>query len=178
VLTLEEPTPAELVREETVQETPQEVPSLKEPAPMEPVREEMELEEPAPVKLVREEMAQETLQEVSVLEEQVPAEPVRDESGTVVIHDVSAHAETVAVNAPLGGDDAHSEVVEPRPGGTVDGEASAPLTPGDICLDLVEHSVGPNLFGGPASGEAVQAFESLSVVDPRVTELGLSGYPG
>jgi hypothetical protein len=107
-----------------------------------------------------------------VLEEQVPAEPVRDESAAVVIHDVSAQAETMAVNAPLGGDDAHSEVVEPRPGGTVDGEASAPLTPGDICLDLVEHSAGPNLFGGPASGEAVQAFESLSVVDPRVTELG------
>jgi hypothetical protein len=38
-------------------------------------------------------------------------------------------------------------------------------------------SPGPSLLGDPVPGEVVQAPRSLTAVDPRVTKLGLVGYP-
>jgi hypothetical protein len=114
---------------------------------------------------------------VSVQEEPTLEELVREESGTVLIQDMPARVEMVTINAPLGGDGAHAEVGEARSGDMAEGDASAPMHPRGICLDLVVRSPNPILSGGPAPGEAVQALESLSAVDPRVTKLGLSGYP-
>jgi hypothetical protein len=45
-------------------------------------------------------------------------------------------------------------------------------------LDLVACSLGPCLPGGTSPGEAVQAYGSLSTMDPGVTELGFPSYPG
>jgi hypothetical protein len=86
-------------------------------------------------------------------------------------------AETIIVDAPL-------TAMAPmqtwqRPGRLTRSEVRLqPRALGGTCLDLVVHSSGPGLLGGPALGEVVHAPRSLSVVDLVVRELGLSSFPG
>jgi hypothetical protein len=71
---------------------------------------------------------------------------------------VPAQVETVIVDTLLGGNGGHVEVVGPRPGAVVVGEASAPVPLRGLCLDLVVRSIGHNLPKGPAPSEAIQAM--------------------
>jgi hypothetical protein len=60
----------------------------------------------------------------------VPEEVVGEDSGAVLIQDVHIQAETVVVDALLGGNGAHADVAEARPSDTIGGETSAPVRPG------------------------------------------------
>jgi hypothetical protein len=91
---------------------------------------------------------------------------------------VPALAGTVVINASLGNDGAHANVVEPRPGGAVGDDASTPLPLWGPCLDLVVCSPSPNLLESTSSGNAILAPRSLDTVDLGVAKLGLSGYLG
>jgi hypothetical protein len=60
----------------------------------------------------------------------VPEEVVGEDSGAALIQDVHIQAETVVVDALLGGNGAHADVAEARPSDTIGGETSAPVPPG------------------------------------------------
>jgi hypothetical protein len=87
-------------------------------------------------------------------------------------------AEMVIVDAPLGDDGTHVEVVEAHADHVVGGEASTPESPGGICLDLAVCGPGPTQPRSQALGEEVHAPGSMSMVHPGVIELGLPGYLG
>jgi hypothetical protein len=57
----------------------------------------------------------------------VPEEVVGEDSGAVLIQDVHIQAETVVVDALLGGNGAHADVAEARLSDTIGGETSAPV---------------------------------------------------
>jgi hypothetical protein len=61
----------------------------------------------------------------------------------------------VALDALLGGDGAHADMVEPCPSDATGGVASAPVPTGGPCLDLVVCIPGPSLPGSTASGDMV-----------------------
>jgi hypothetical protein len=52
---------------------------------------------------------------------------------------------------PLGGDEAHTDVVTSRSGDVAGGDALAPLPPGGTCLDLVVSCLDPSLPGDTTS---------------------------
>jgi hypothetical protein len=84
----------------------------------------------------------------------------------------------VIVDTSLGSHSSHVEVVDAQLDHAAEGEASAPVYLGGICLDLVVLSSGPSPSRGRALGGAIQAPRPLSAVDLRVAELDLPGYPG
>jgi hypothetical protein len=103
---------------------------------------------------------------------------VQEESGAILMPDVPIQVEMVIVDTSLVGHSGHVEVVDALLDHAVEGEASAPVYLGGICLDLVVLSPGPSPSGDQALGRAIQAPRPLSAVDLRVAELDLSGYPG
>jgi hypothetical protein len=54
------------------------------------------------------------------------------ESNAILLQDVSVRVEVVTVDTPLGGDDAHTEVVTSRSGDVAGGDALDPLPPGAL----------------------------------------------
>jgi hypothetical protein len=107
-----------------------------------------------------------------------PEEPTIEKSVTILIQDVLVQAERVTADAPWGDDGTCVDTIEVLLGDATGGEALAPVPSGGTCLDLVVCNPSPSLPRGIALGEAVQAPESLATVDPGITVLGLSGFPG
>jgi hypothetical protein len=88
---------------------------------------------------------------------------VQEESNTVLIQDVPARADTIAIDTPLGTDSAHTDVVDPR--------SEAMLQPPCLqgaCLDLVVCSPGPRLPRSSSLGDVVSAVGPWAL---RIQEL-------
>jgi hypothetical protein len=78
-----------------------------------------------------------------MLEEPVEEEPTKEESSTILMLDVPVQAKMVAIDAALGSDGPHVELVEARQVTWLGVRLQPPCPRGGTCLDLVVHSSGP-----------------------------------